>query len=342
MIKIITLYNSYNVGAFLQAYSLYTVLKKKKLSVEFLDVGQNPDEYFCRQMKYIRNPFEIFFQLKQRNKYRKAVRDYFKVSDKCSNVEDDYIIVGSDEMWNVQNGSFSHLPEYFGKNLKCKKMISYAVSGNGVSSIDVKTFNSEFDLDSFDAISVRDIYTLNLARDLSEQQVKKVCDPTILLNDFDVNARKRLDYDYVLVYAYQSNLSDSEKKSIMDYAKRNGLKTVSVSLYNPWCDVNITATPLEFLGYLKNAKSVVTSTFHGTVLSIILNKQFYTYAHTNEKICEILADLFLEQRIVDKIDFYEELPDIKYTEVNEKLLLLQQDSSAWLDEQLKVEVQENG
>lgn len=35
MIKIITLYNSYNVGAFLQAYSLYTVLKKKKLSVEF-------------------------------------------------------------------------------------------------------------------------------------------------------------------------------------------------------------------------------------------------------------------------------------------------------------------
>ena len=128
----------------------------------------------------------------------------------------------------------------------------------------------------------------------------------------------------------------------MDYAKRNGLKTVSVSLYNPWCDVNITATPLEFLGYLKNAKSVVTSTFHGTVLSIILNKQFYTYAHTNEKICEILADLFLEQRIVDKIDFYEELPDIKYTEVNEKLLLLQQDSSAWLDEQLKVEVQENG
>lgn len=29
MIRIITLYNSYNVGAFLQAFSLYSLLKKR-------------------------------------------------------------------------------------------------------------------------------------------------------------------------------------------------------------------------------------------------------------------------------------------------------------------------
>ena len=45
MIRIITLYNSYNVGAFLQAFSLYSLLKKKNWDVSFLDVGQNPEQH---------------------------------------------------------------------------------------------------------------------------------------------------------------------------------------------------------------------------------------------------------------------------------------------------------
>ena len=341
MIKIITLYNSYNVGAFLQAYSLCSVLKKNGFEVAFLDVGQNPDDYFWRTMKYTRNPFEILFQLRQRNKYRKTVRDEFEIVSQDQDMDTDWVIIGSDEMWNVKNGSFAHLPEYFGNNLKSSKLLTYAVSGNGVNSHDIKAYDANVNLSNFSAISARDNSTLQLAEDMSGLPIKKVCDPTILYRDFTVKGDRKLDYEYLLVYAYQSNLTDSEKNIIKDFARRNGLKTVSVSLYNGWCDINIAATPFEFLNYLKYAKYVVTSTFHGTLLSVILNKTFFTYAHSNEKIREILADLELSDRIVDNVQRYEDMEAINYDKTNGILLKLQNESRAWLLEQLTKEEMRN-
>ena len=33
-------------------------------------------------------------------------------------------------MWNINNNTFEHFEEYFGKNLNCDKIISYAPSAN--------------------------------------------------------------------------------------------------------------------------------------------------------------------------------------------------------------------
>ena len=334
MIRIITLYNSYNVGAFLQAFSLYSLLKKKNWDVSFLDVGQNPEEYFWRSIKYVRNPVDIIFQLRQRRKYRRAVKKHLPIVKKNQLGQRDTIIVGSDEMWNVNNGSFVHLQEYFGRNLVCRKKITYAVSGNGTGVDDLRQFDKTINFSEFDALSVRDNSTAMLVSSVAKRTAKKVCDPTVLFRNFQSEPVKKLGYDFLLVYTYPANLTNEERERIKEYAKRNGLKTVSVSLYNSWCDVNIAAEPLEFLGYLEQAKAVVTSTFHGTLLSIIYQKNVYTYAHNNEKICELLKDLKLSYRIVDGVYCYEDISVIDYVQVNARLDQMQSKADKWLSDNL--------
>ena len=47
------------------------------------------------------------------------------------------------------------------------------------------------------------------------------------------------------------------------------MKLISVDYSNSWCDKNIIdIDPFEWLGYFKNAKYVLTSTFHGTIFSL--------------------------------------------------------------------------
>ena len=210
MIRIITLYNSYNVGAFLQAFSLYSLLKKKNWDVSFLDVGQNPEEYFWRSIKYVRNPVDIIFQLRQRRKYRRAVKKHLPIVKKNQLGQGDTIIVGSDEMWNVNNGSFVHLQEYFGRNLVCRKKITYAVSGNGTGIDDLRQFDKTINFSEFDALSVRDNSTAMLVSSVAKRTAKKVCDPTVLFRNFQSEPVKKLGYDFLLVYAYPANLTADE------------------------------------------------------------------------------------------------------------------------------------
>lgn len=82
--------------------------------------------------------------------------------------------------------------------------------------------------------------------------------------------------------------------------------------------------PLEFLGLFKNAKYVVTNSFHGTAFSINLNKNFFLEIlpenqGVNSRLINILNLFDLKSRqIVDgKNDFIHE--PIDYNKVNQKL-----------------------
>ena len=68
-------------------------------------------------------------------------------------------------------------------------------------------------------------------------------------------------------------INDKEEiKSIKDYAKNNGLKTIAIGGSLPWCDEFAVLTPFQVLAYFKNAQCIVTDTFHGTVIAAKFNK----------------------------------------------------------------------
>ena len=83
------------------------------------------------------------------------------------------------------------------------------------------------------------------------------------------------DSNYILVYGYDNRLI--EKKYVQEikaFAKKHGKKLYAVGFFQDWCDKLIVASPLEVLGWVKQADYVVCETFHGTVFSIKYQKQF--------------------------------------------------------------------
>ena len=61
-------------------------------------------------------------------------------------------------------------------------------------------------------------------------------------------------------------------------------------------------SPEEFLRYIKNAAYIVTNSFHGTVFSIIFEKQFLTIprARQESRMADLLDSLKLSQNLWDR------------------------------------------
>ena len=83
-----------------------------------------------------------------------------------------------------------------------------------------------------------------------------------------------------------------------------------------WADFNLPVNPFEWIGLIKNAKFVISSTFHGTVFSILCHKQFFVMGTESAKVLDLLKDLGLMSR---KTKTLEKIKDIDYGSVQEKL-----------------------
>ena len=104
------------MGAILQAFALQETLKNMGYEPEFLklencvihDDGRRTTEFL-------------------------EMRKHLNISSKYYNPKEDKydaIIVGSDELWNIQEPSFEHIDEFLGYNLAAPKIIAYAPGAN--------------------------------------------------------------------------------------------------------------------------------------------------------------------------------------------------------------------
>lgn len=134
------------------------------------------------------------------------------------------------------------------------------------------------------------------------------------------------------MYAY--HLRENEKNTIIKFAKEQRLKLISVGYSNPWCDKNIIDIgPFEWLGYFKNAKYVLTGTFHGTIFSLKYKRNFVTSTNPGieTKIKTILETVGLSSRVINDTDVSKVLNSpIEYSTVDKKLNTLIEDSRNFL------------
>ena len=80
-------------------------------------------------------------------------------------------------------------------------------------------------------------------------------------------------------------------------------------------DKFIDCSPFEVLGYFKNAEFIITDTFHGTIFSIIMHRNFSTIVRKSvgneygneEKLTDLLKRLNLEGQIVKNIEDVEKM-----------------------------------
>lgn len=69
-----------------------------------------------------------------------------------------------------------------------------------------------------------------------------------------------------------------------------------------WIDIRIEGGPSEFIGYFQNASYIVTNSFHGMVFSVLLEKQFLVFSHSNKnaRIESFLNKLDLKSHLIEE------------------------------------------
>ena len=335
-ISVFTLIGANNIGAFLQGFALSQTLETLGYDYEFVTMpapGENKGK-IDKIRKYLQQKsFRLlFYKIMSGKKYAQA-RQKLKTTVFDSNHKYDSVIVGSDEMWNLDTESFVQHPQFFGKGLLADRIISYAPSAGNTTLGQLKA--SGYDFASFDRLSVRDQRTYALVSSIDTRTPVKVLDPTFLLESYDkylpdIQSPK----DYILVYSY--GVYDSEIKKIKEFSKEKKMPLFSIGTFNSWCDKNLIVSPFEFLAYLKKARFVITSTFHGTALSINMNKQFVVCVEESEKINSLLNEFDLQSRAVITEKSVSEIfeNEIDYNTVNGIIADRRAESILYLNEAL--------
>ncbi len=350
-IGIATVHDSSNFGSFLQAFALQETLQKLGHDVYFLQTRSKSyvkKMYRVPRKLLLENPIHYIKESLYRSKKRRAFltdQSCFKeISlDKADTM--DLIILGSDEIWNVNVPVFT-FPVFYGINMK-SPVITYAVSAGNAKYKDFIARQTIIEaIKQLKCILVRDNNTAQICKALTGVLPEIVCDPTFLLDSHDFLHQRgkalKMSGEYIAVYAYEYAIGDQLRDTIVRFARENGLNIAAVGFYHKWADENILCGPLDFLNVLSGAKYVVTTTFHGTVFSILGHKKFITVPYSL-KTRDILESLGLDGRIVSSnvsysvfSDILSDAENINYNVVDEKISNWRKHSMSLLETSIEV------
>lgn len=359
-IGILTFHFSNNYGALFQAYGLRNYLKELGHDVEFINYQPEYLEeggeiklsnlFSKATLKIIYLKFvnlkEKYFGNKQKEKYfEEFKKDFLGINNtkiykskdelEYANLYYDLLITGSDQVWNpseqygIDNVYFL---DFKTSNTNVKK-ISYAPSF-GKDNLD-ETYKDEISklISKLDSISIREISGQNIIENLVSIKPTLVPDPTVLVSDYKkiMNNYHTEEKDYIFCYYLRSreNIGEiaeyiSQKENLQIYSPHNP--------HRRWKEIGSTVHPgpREWLYLLNNSKFVITNSFHGTMLSILLNKPFIVVgigsgekSKYNERAMNILKQCGLENRFITKFDKIKVVKlkneKIDWIEVNKKM-----------------------
>ena len=339
-VSIATLYGANNVGAFLQAYALQMTMESfvGEGNCQFWRLpssGNGESSKIKKAWNYLKQGHlrTLWFKYKSVQKYKEAVQllnldpDPFSIDNIY-----DTVIVGSDEVWNLESSNFVHHDQYFAKGIRAKNIIAYAPSAGNCTIAKMRMLGVDFS--GFQHLSVRDENAYSAVYEIDGRIPEYVCDPTFLPESFDAYIKPVPRENYILVYSY--GLGTKDIKQIKQYARSRQKKLISVGTFNAWCDENIVVGPVEFLSWLQGADEVITSTFHGTLLSLRLHKQVGIIANDSHKIIHVLRQLDLERRNVSSIGELSLVMQetIDYDEVETKIAAMRTRSLQYLKKAL--------
>lgn len=303
-IGILTFHDGINFGAFMQTYCLFRFLSSLGHEVKIIDYKSN--RHKRKEYKSIlatKRPGLFIKNLIKIRKFRKLQKSKFELTKSCRKIEEintidlDLIVCGSDEIWNYENPLIGFDPAYFSIGLNTAA-ISYAASFGSISKEVVLPSEVRAGLEKIGKISVRDTNSFSIVDRNLEIQPEIVLDPTFLFDMTDKAVPVR-DKDYILFYSII--LEQHIVEQVTDFAKKVSKKIIAVGYPASWADKNyISIDPFLWLGYIKEADFIFTSMFHGTIYSILLNKQFalITTEYRKNKLYPMLNDLGLENRII--------------------------------------------
>ena len=345
-IGIITFHSSLNCGSMLQAYALQTVLEKRYgADVEIINfsnsgsrnmysiIDKRPKKSAIRNnIKSISNLGTIIPYRKDylsfKEKYLHVSAGDYKTAEQLTGIEKNYdiLIAGGDQVWNVKCPDADKA--YFLGFANNVKKVAYSPS-LGANDISENVSNPDeyrrYLLD-FDYLSVREPNGKKWLEKLTGRDVEIVADPTLLLTKNEWCSGFELpetDEHYIFNYAFWHNREETNK-AIQKMSEQMNMP-VYVLDGKSWAYYKLDkygikkykmTGPLAFLSLMKNADLVLTQSFHGTIFSVLFEKQFWSYKRPieneakDDRAVAILNQLGLSERY----QVIDDLPNMNYLE----------------------------
>lgn len=208
---------------------------------------------------------------------------------------------GSDQIWAGRNKFY-----FLRIGHQSYQRIAIAPStGNRPSLVNKDNSISKWLMD-YDFITTREESGVEFCKVNDYEHAHRVLDPSFLMTagDYDLLSSKDNNVeDYILLYMLKSEISISYDE-ILSFAKSNNLQLKYVTGQGKYDKYDkIYATMPEWISLLRDAKYVITNSFHGMVLSIIYKKKFLILPLTgkvkksNERIENVVKDMSLEDRV---------------------------------------------
>lgn len=346
-IGLVGIYCAKNFGGQLTQYALYNVLTELGYSVLMVERPKN-----SRIPPTKRGPY--LFKKKPYPDY--ALSKYFNniAEMKFLNLQCKMFITGSDQMFN--NNLYNDCGKFMTLNFvtDSKRKIAYAASWGHDKIWGPESDRAEesYYLKKFDFFSVREDSAVILAKEEFGVDAIWVLDPVFLCSMNEYNRMIKIGSKHTpkapFLFAYILD-PDKEKESILkNYANSHKLVIKAIideklsdkisNIEDVWAIDTLSKASMEaWIAHFANSEFVITDSFHGTCLSIIMHKNFLVLVNKlrgETRFTSLLRLLGLEDRMcysfkeIDKK--LKNLKPIDYEKVDEILKTEREHSINWL------------
>ena len=201
--------------------------------------------------------------------------------------------------------------------------------------------------EQFDAISVREEFAKMQLQETTDNQIKVLMDPTFLIDKekwIQNLVQKSTQYrnikeKYILTFflapdeTYKSRMTKLANKLKLPVWSIQSIAVKRIESDK----IILGATVADFLALIANAEVVVTDSFHGTALSINMEKNFVSFKNKGNpvRVMTLLDALGLSNRLdMNEEDYH----PVNYADVNRVLEPLRKDSKKWIVQAIEGEI----
>jgi hypothetical protein len=356
---IITWVSHRNFGTLLQAYALQRVLHSLGYDNHVIDDRRVQEAFPRKKFSPLRILRSIGWLFPKRASFRRSneevLRQYDDFKDRYIVIDSewtdkrklsekyDVFIAGSDQIWspNVPFDDFYYLA-FTGKS-----KVAYAPS-MGVSAYpDDRVPAVRPLLEAFDCLSVREPQGAGILKEKFGLHAEVVSDPTMLLtrNEWEdiLPPPVHEESPYALCYFLTYNRKYIEQANA--YCQKHSLK-MKLLVVSPdfvgVADEDVYTGPAGFIQAVSGADVIFTDSFHGTIFSLIFEKDFHTFKrfdesssiNQNSRVEHLLASVDLADRLVDMTSEGLDAAAVDYVSIRESLLRLREKSLDYLKNSL--------
>ena len=355
-VGVITYHSAYNFGSVLQALATQEAIKRLGYEADIINYRMKRQKQYYQQLYRTALGSKTFnkdhIMMPVRGKRLQRAKAYeqfiesrlnltkeFEVPEAAMQVFAEYpcIVSGSDQIWNfhsneLEGQAIDYMKPYLLSDFNGKK-VSYASSISNMSDVELDSIIGY--ISQFDHLSFREASSNKRINEKYKLGSINVPDPTFLLSRKDwidlLDLKQSKDERYILYYSLRSYKPQRERIALLkQISERTGykIKVVTPFVYlnypDDYFEIHPEFGPLEFISNIINAEMIITDSYHGTILSVNFEKNFFSMCENTGsefRKTDILCQLGLENRIIADIEesFTKLDSAIDYTQVRLKV-----------------------